>query len=326
MSPINSLLRQLFGSLTCVLALSGLLLSSTLAQETANPAKNKVSQTIDRLHVDPGSSASVGPADAPVTLIEFVDYECGFCAKAHITVEKLRAKYPDKLRIVYKHHPLSFHKAAPLASRAALAADIQGKFDDMHGILLQNRKKLKRHDLLLYATQLQLDLNDFRSLIDSEALKEIVDDDTALAKKIGATGTPFFLVNGRPLSGAQPTRIFERVIEEELSGDLLPTRWIEKWVRPPKKEHVHGPNCKHGKSGSGVEAELAKQFTTLTRELTQLRLELRNLRREVVALRREINSSETAVSEAELTQLRQAFQNLTPAQRKQIQAALNDGD
>ena len=325
MSLMKYLTKHLMGSLVCAIALSTLLASAIATAAPNEKNDPKISPTIDRLRVEPGSSPSVGPKDAPVTVIEFLDYQCGYCAKAHKTVGELRAKYPKQIRVVYKHHPLSFHKDAPLAARAALAADIQGKFDDMHEMLLQNRAKLKRGDLLRYATQLGFDIADFRSMIDSEGLKGIVDDDTAVAQKIGATGTPFFLVNGRPLSGAQPRNIFERVIDEELSGKLRTTRWIERWKRPERKEHVHGPNCKHGNTG-GVDARLAKQFTSLNNELRQLRLELGALRREVSSLRRELKGPGSGVSQAELTRFRATLKSLSKEQRKEVQAALNGGN
>jgi len=180
---------------------------------------------ITRYRVEVGDSPTKGPDNAKVTIVEYTDFQCPFCARVQPTLTKILEKYPQDVRKVFKQHPLSFHKDAPLAAEASLAAGAQGKFWEMKEVLFNNQKQLKEENLIQYAQELGLDLEQFKSDLTTHKYKEQVDRETEEAVKLGATGTPAFFVNGRYLSGAKPLESFVEVIDEELSGKKIPFKW-----------------------------------------------------------------------------------------------------
>jgi len=199
---------------------------------------------ITRYRVAVGDSPSRGPQDAKVTIIEFSDFQCPFSKRVQPTIEKILEKYPNDVKHVFKQHPLAFHKDAPLASEASLAAGEQGMFWDMHGIIFENQKKLKEDDLLKYAKEIGLDVEQFKADLKDHKFKSQVDNETQQAVRIGATGTPAFFVNGRYLSGAKPLDSFVKVIDEELSGKEIPSKWGKnvKEGKAKKKRKAEDPN------------------------------------------------------------------------------------
>ncbi len=157
-----------------------------------------------------------GPANAKVTIMEFSEFQCPFCSRVLPTLKKIDEEYKGKVRVCFKHSPLPFHKDAPLASEAALAAGDQGKFWEMHDKLFGNQKALKRADLEKYAQELGLDMSKFKAALDSGAMKEQIKKDQDLGRKVGARGTPTFFINGKKLVGAQPFENFKKMIDEAL--------------------------------------------------------------------------------------------------------------
>ena len=162
------------------------------------------------------NDAIKGNKSAPVTIVEFSDFQCPFCSRVNPTMDQIQKTYGDKVRIVFKHNPLAFHKDAPLASQAALAAGEQGKFWEMHDMLFANQRALKRADLEKYAGELGLNMDKFKSALDSGKYKAQIDADMAQAQSLGARGTPTFFVNGKKVRGAQPFASFKTVIDEAL--------------------------------------------------------------------------------------------------------------
>jgi len=120
------------------------------------------------------------------------------------------------VRIVFKHMPLSFHKNAPAAHAAAEAAHMQNKFWEMHDMIFKNQRDLNPATFEKYAAEIGLDIAQFKKDLTSKKLKDQIDADTSQARKLGATGTPAFFINGRFLSGAQPIGSFKRLIDEML--------------------------------------------------------------------------------------------------------------
>lgn len=112
--------------------------------------------------------------------------------------------------------PLSFHSKAPAAHAAAEAALMQDKFWEMHDLIFENQRDLSTATFEKYAKQIGLDIEQYKKDLKSETLKKRIDDDTSQARKLGATGTPAFFINGRFLSGAQPIDSFKRLIDEML--------------------------------------------------------------------------------------------------------------
>jgi len=164
-----------------------------------------------------GDSASKGPADALVTIVEFSEFQCPFCSRVLPTTKQIIDTYGRDVRIVFKHNPLPFHKDAGPASQLALEAHRQGKFWEAHDLLFENQRALTREDLEKYAQQLGLNMAKVRAALDGETYKAAIEADQALARSLGASGTPSFFINGRNLRGAQPFEAFKAVIDEELA-------------------------------------------------------------------------------------------------------------
>jgi protein-disulfide isomerase len=160
-----------------------------------------------------------GGANAPVEIVEFSDFQCPFCRRVKPSLDAIHNKYGAKVKIYFMHQPLPFHKDAPLAAEASLAAHEQGKFWEYHDVLFANQRDLKRPDLEKYARQIGLNMARFRAALDQGTYKAKVKEDATMASKLGARGTPTFFINGRKLVGAQPPAAFEAKIDEALRDE-----------------------------------------------------------------------------------------------------------
>ncbi len=170
-----------------------------------------------RIHVL-ATGPSLGNDDAPVTIVEFSDYQCQFCGRAEPTVKQVLEKYPDSVRLVYRHFPLdAIHPQARPAAIAAVCADEQGKFWEFHEKVFASQSDLSTGRLSGFADELALDRASFDTCITSDAAAKAVADDLAAGQAAGTTGTPAFYVNGIKLSGARPLDDFVEVIEAELA-------------------------------------------------------------------------------------------------------------
>ena len=159
---------------------------------------------------------SRGDAKAPVTIVEFSDYECPYCASAEATVRQVLSAYGGKVRLVHQAYPLSIHPNAPKAAEAALCAGEQDRYWEMHDSLLMNQGALSVADLKGRARALKLDLPRFDSCVDSGRMAAVVEASRKLAEGLGVSSTPSFFVNGRPLTGAQPFDRFKELVDHEL--------------------------------------------------------------------------------------------------------------
>jgi predicted DsbA family dithiol-disulfide isomerase len=175
-----------------------------------------------RVSVDAGSAPSRGNPKAPVTIVEFSDFQCPFCVRARPTVNRVREVYGDKVRFVFRHFPLDFHAQAEKAGEAAACAGDQGRFWEMHDLLWENTAKLQVADLKAHAATLGLDAAAFAQCLESGRHGGVVEADLAAGQGYGVSGTPAFFVNGRPLVGAQPFEAFAQVIDDELQRQGLP--------------------------------------------------------------------------------------------------------
>ncbi len=146
----------------------------------------------------------------------FEDFQCPYCSRAAATMKKIAKEYGQDVRLVFKHNPLAFHKAAMPAAMASEAAGRQGKFWKMHDLLFDNQKALEEQDLLGYAKKLRLNRKRFKRDLRDQALEQKIKAQQAQSQKLGARGTPAFFINGRFLSGAQPFDSFAKLIDEEL--------------------------------------------------------------------------------------------------------------
>ncbi|MBE4753560.1 thioredoxin domain-containing protein [Corallococcus sp. ZKHCc1 1396] len=188
--------------------------SPTVAQ-AAKPGARQVDPTVFKVPID--GAPVKGSVNALVTIVEFSDYECPFCSRAHNTVVQLQKDYGSKLRVVMRQNPLSFHARAKPAALAALAAGEQGKYWEMHDKLFANQKKLDEESLEKYARDIGLDVAKWKEDMTASRLSDVIAKEQALASQLGANGTPAFFVNGRFLSGAQPIENFKSLIDEELA-------------------------------------------------------------------------------------------------------------
>lgn len=161
---------------------------------------------------------SRGAADAPVTIVEFEDFQCPFCKKAQGTLEQVLLRYKDKVRVVHRDFPLQpLHPASQKAHEAARCAEEQGKFWEYRELLYKNTPAAGPEQLNDYASKVGVDVAVFKQCLDSGKFKMLVQKDETEGDRLGVTGTPAFFINGRLLSGAQPENEFARVIDEELN-------------------------------------------------------------------------------------------------------------
>ena len=161
-----------------------------------------------------------GDADAPVTIIEWSDFECPFCARFYSqTYGQIVEKYIEtgKVKLIFRDFPLGFHANAQKAAEAAECAGEQGKFYEMHDLLFEEGVTGGVESFKKMASELKLDTNDFDECLDSGAMASEVQKDMADGQAAGISGTPGFIINGRLVSGAQPFSAFEQIIEEELA-------------------------------------------------------------------------------------------------------------
>ncbi len=176
--------------------------------------------TPERYRVSIAGNPTRGPADAPVTIIEFSDFQCPFCKRFHDeTLPALLQKYEGKIRFAYRDFPISaIHANAQGAAEAAQCASDQQKFWEYHDLLFQNQDHLQRADFLAYAQQLNLDVKTFQDCYDSAKYAVDVQEDVKAGQALGIGGTPAFFINGRPLVGAQPLSAFSAIIDAELAA------------------------------------------------------------------------------------------------------------
>jgi protein-disulfide isomerase len=165
----------------------------------ARPPRGRTGPDASKVYDLPVGQSSVrGAQDAPITIVEFSDYQCPFCARSEPIINDVLKEYPGKVRFVYKHLPLvSIHPNAMGASQAAVAAGKQGKFWEMHDLLFANQRALQPEKLKEYAQQLELDVAKFEADMASAEVKSAIRDDMNLSKKAGVRGTPTIFLNGK---------------------------------------------------------------------------------------------------------------------------------
>ncbi|QEU84276.1 Na+/H+ antiporter NhaA [Streptomyces viridosporus] len=173
--------------------------------------------------VDPATDHVTGPPDAPLTLVEYGDFECPFCARATGVAQELRQRFGDRLRYVFRHLPLlDVHPHSELAARAAVAADAQGRFWQMHDLLFAHQDQLEFEDIVGYAAQLGLDVERFLEDLDSERTAARVRADVASAEASGARGTPTFFLGSRRHTGPYDAQTLARELETSAADSHLP--------------------------------------------------------------------------------------------------------
>ncbi len=160
---------------------------------------------------------ALGPADAPVTLIEFSDFECPYCVRIYPTLQQVVKQYGDKVRLVYRQFPLDIHDNAFKAAEASLCADDQGEFWGMHNAMFDNMQAVKSGGFGELANTLGLDMKAFNICMASGKFASRVEQDMEDGSVVGVTGTPATFVNGRLVSGAISMERLTAMIDEELA-------------------------------------------------------------------------------------------------------------
>lgn len=189
---------------------------AVLAELKRREAQNKPLDDATAKRIADSPKAAFGAADAKVTIVEFSDFQCPYCSKAADVTTQVKAKYGDKVRVVFRHFPLSFHKEAHLASQASMAASDQGKFWEYHDLLFKNQKALTRPDLEKYAQELKLDMAKFKKTLDDGTYKAMVDGDFALGQEVGVDGTPTMFINGTRVANPSSFELVSSVIDKGL--------------------------------------------------------------------------------------------------------------
>ncbi|HMZ07862.1 MAG TPA: DsbA family protein [Anaerolineales bacterium] len=233
--------RSHFYSVLVVLAFAvGLLLGYVLwgrgttvtaaapSQETANQPSGPVQEApvtaqpqYTRYDIPTEGYPSLGPADAPITIVEFSDFQCPFCRRFHQeTYSALLNAYPGQIRFVYRNLPLtSIHPNAMSAAIASLCANDQNVYWDYHDKLFSS-ETLSRDIYIQYASELGVNVDDFSACLDSGAHDDYIAQDMDFALNLGVQSTPTFFVNGLAVVGAQPLDTFQQIIDKELAGEI----------------------------------------------------------------------------------------------------------
>jgi len=240
--PLNKNLALVCGTVVmlCIIILIAFSNKSTPSNSVNNNTSNNVDNNVPtQPQQQQGGNQPTGPVDvsadddpflgdknAPVTIIEFSDFQCPFCRKLYKeTLPQIKKEYIDtgKAKFVYRDFPLAFHSAAMPAAQGAECADDQGKFWEMHDKIFEEQEKqgsgtvqFTADDVKKWAGEIGLNTSEFSQCLNSEKYKSEVEKDIADGTAVGVRGTPATFINGRLVSGAQPFPAFKTIIDEEL--------------------------------------------------------------------------------------------------------------
>ena len=183
-------------------------------------AKNQVVVLLKppRVQVGYDSARVRGNPQAPVTIVEFSDFQCPYCKQAEATLKDLVAKYNGQVKFAYRDFPLAIHAQAETAAEGSRCAEEQGKYWELHDAMFDDQSKLDQAGLVQRAGTLGLDEKSFQSCLASGKYKAQVQQDVQAGTAAGLSGTPAFFINGVFLNGAQPEAEFEKIINTELAA------------------------------------------------------------------------------------------------------------
>lgn len=190
------------------------------AEETAGDME--IPEQLTRYDIPVDDDPMLGPADAPITIVEFSDYQCPFCSRWHDEVfGRMMEDYQGQIRFVYRDFPLkSIHPEAVPAAVAANCAGAQDSYWEYHSALFGGEFGLGADSYLQYANKLGLDEASFSACLQDTAQHDEVEADFQFAAELGIQSTPTFFINGIAIVGAQPYSVFKQVIDLELAGKL----------------------------------------------------------------------------------------------------------
>jgi protein-disulfide isomerase len=187
------------------------------AKEPVEIYLNKPSRPV--FEVEVGDAPIMGGKNARVTIVEFSDFQCPFCARGANVMTEVKKKYGDKVKVAFKNFPLPFHHHARSASTAGLCvheqkADLYWK---MHDLMFEDQQGLEQDGLIAKARTLNIDMDKFTDCLTSGKFDAMIDQDIEQGQKLGVKSTPTFFVNGMMVTGAQPLEEFSKLIDQELS-------------------------------------------------------------------------------------------------------------
>ena len=197
--------------------------STEVAKETpVQPEEGAVLGEEQIAKLEEGAAGIKGEKDAPITIVEFSEYQCPYCKRyVDTTYGLLFEEYGDKIRYIFHDYPLSFHPHAQILSEAARCAGDQGKYWEMHDVLFgDDREFIDKtnidEDLSGFAKEIGIDSAQFNLCLEEGTFTKAVKDDFNLGSSLGVSGTPTFFVNGQMLVGAQPFEAFKALIDQQL--------------------------------------------------------------------------------------------------------------
>jgi len=189
------------------------------ARKVGSESESGSADRVDTSLLMIGNAPTRGPTDAPIVLYEFSDFECSFCRGAHETVEKLMEEYDGKILHVHKDFPVSRHRSAMPAAKAAMAAQKQEKFWAMYDKMFKEQEKIRQDgQFQKWAEEIGLNVEKFKSDMEEVSDRD-VKEDMEMGKKVGVPGAPVFFINDRRVVGAQPYSKFKTIVEEELESE-----------------------------------------------------------------------------------------------------------
>jgi len=183
-------------------------------------AKSKIEVALQAPRTDmpvPAAAPVLGPNDAPITIVQFTDYQCPYCHRAQATIDAVMSRYAGKVQLVHRDFPLDGHAQAFPAARAARCAGEQGKFWDYYRSLMTSPGSMEDDDLRARATTLKLDPAAFAACLSSDRNDAVIRESVEAGIRAGVSGTPAYFINGRMISGARPFESFQEIIEGELN-------------------------------------------------------------------------------------------------------------
>jgi len=165
--------------------------------------------------IEVGKSPVIGNAKAPVTVAAFLDYQCPYCAKAYPLLQEVLKKYPNDVKLVIKHYPLAMHKFADKAARAALAAAMQNKYENVNELFFSNFTKLNDATIREYVEDSGADMQKFDKDIESAEVKDLMQQDLQAGKEAKVRGVPAIFINGIAPKG-RSIEVFSQIVDGEL--------------------------------------------------------------------------------------------------------------
>ncbi len=178
----------------------------------------------DPIEIPTAGAPEIGPNDAPITLVEFSDFQCPYCRMATPELQSVLKEYPKQVRLFFKEFPLDIHSQAALAAAAAVAAQKQGKFWPMHDAMFSGRPDLSRPAILALASAIGLDMKRFEADLDSPEVRKAVAHDLEDGSSVGVMATPTLFVDGQHYNGPIKLEALKPILEAELKHPASPAK------------------------------------------------------------------------------------------------------